>query len=173
MNDGQESREAQGAQQAGDAQGTRDTQQAREAALLERIRMDAGLSEAMGGFHLTGWDRAQGVVSAAFTVRPEYCHTGGRIAQGGFVTGWLDAAMAFAVMLETEGRQTVFSLEIKTSFFEKVGPGAGQVQARVVRRGRRVAFLEAWLYNADGQLAARASSTGMLAELQAAPDQGP
>jgi len=143
------------------------------AALFERIRMEPKLSEAMGDFRLTGWDAAQRIIGAAFTVRPEYCHSGGRVAQGGFITGWMDAAMAFAVMIETEGRQTVFSLEIKASFFEKVGPGAGRVQARVVRRGRRVAFLEAWLYNADGQLAAQASSTGMLVERHVEPGVRP
>jgi acyl-coenzyme A thioesterase PaaI-like protein len=31
-----------------------------------------------------------------------------------------------------------------------------------VRRGKRVAFLEGELYNAEGRLAAQASSTGML-----------
>lgn len=134
--------------------------------LLQRIRMNEGLSQAMGGFHLSGWDAGQGIVQAGFTVQPQYCHSGGRIAQGGFITGWLDAAMAFAVILATEGQQTVNSLEIKVSFYEKVGPGPGRAQARVARRGRRVAFLEASLFNAEGKLAAQATSTGMLVDYQ-------
>jgi uncharacterized protein (TIGR00369 family) len=135
-----------------------------DAALLQRIRMSDDLSQAMGGFALRSWDAAQGVVNAGFTVQPQYCHSDGRIAQGGFITGWLDAAMAFAVILETAGEQTVNSLEIKVSFYEKVGPGPGRVQARVARRGRRVAFLEASLFNAEGKLAAQATSTGMLVD---------
>jgi acyl-coenzyme A thioesterase PaaI-like protein len=35
----------------------------------------------------------------------------------------------------------------------------------VIRRGKRVAFLEAALYNAEGKLAAEATSTGLLADL--------
>lgn len=135
-------------------------------ALLQRIRMNEGLAQAMGGFHLSGWDAARGLVDAGFTVQPQHCHSKGRIAQGGFITGWLDAAMAFAVILETEGRQTVNSLEIKVSFYEKVGPGVGRVQARVARHGRRVAFLEASLHNAEGKLAAQATSTGLLVDYQ-------
>jgi len=73
--------------------------------------------------------------------------------------------MAHAVIHDTDHRQTVFSLEIKVSFYEKVGPGEGRVEGRVIRRGKRVAFLEASLYNPDGKLAAQASSTGVLADL--------
>ena len=62
-------------------------------------------------------------------------------------------------------KRQVFSLEIKVSFYEKVGPGEGRVEARVIRRGRRIAFMEASLYSPEGKLAAQASSTGMLADL--------
>jgi len=130
-----------------------------------RIRSGKALSESMGDFHVTGWDAERKVVKAAFTVRREYCHTNGTIAQGGFITAWLDAAMAHAVIHDTGHAQTVFSLEIKVSFYEKVGPGAGWVEGRVIRRGKRVAFLEASLYNPDGKLAAEATSTGVLADL--------
>ena len=131
----------------------------------ERIRSGQALSESMGNFHVTGWDAERRTVDAAFTIRREYCHTNGTIAQGGFITAWLDAAMAHAVMHDTGHKQTVFSLEIKVSFYEKVGPGEGRAVARVVRRGKRVAFMQATLYNPEGKLAAEASSTGVLAEL--------
>jgi len=130
-----------------------------------RIRSGQALSESMGNFHVTGWDAGRKRVQAAFTVRREYCHTNGTIAQGGFITAWLDAAMAHAVIHDTGHTHSVFSLEIKVSFYEKVGPGEGRVEGRVIRRGKRVAFLEASLYNPDGKLAAEASSTGILAAL--------
>lgn len=133
--------------------------------LEARIRSGKALNESMGNFHVTSWDPATHTLCAGFTVRREYCHTNGTIAQGGFVTAWLDAAMAHAVMHDTDHAQTVFSLEIKVSFLERVGPGEGRVEARVVRRGKRVAFLEGSLYNAEGKLAAQASSTGVLASL--------
>jgi len=130
-----------------------------------RIRSGQALSESMGDFHVTRWDPQARVLHAAFTVRPEYCHTNGTIAQGGFITAWLDAAMAHAVMHETDQARTVFSLEIKVSFYEKVGPGTGRVEGRVIRRGKRIAFLEGALFNGEGKLAAEATSTGILADL--------
>ena len=127
-----------------------------------RIRSGKALSESMGDFHVVDWNADTRSVRAAFTVRREYCHTNGTIAQGGFVTAWLDAAMAHAVRHDTDHQFGVVSLEIKVSFLERVGPGPGQVHGRVVRRGKRVVFLEGDLYNAEGRLAAQATSTGML-----------
>jgi uncharacterized protein (TIGR00369 family) len=136
--------------------------------LEERIRSGRALKESMGGFHVTGWDAATRTLSAAFSVRREYCHTNGSIAQGGFITAWLDAAMAHAVMHDTGEAFTVASLEIKVSFLERVGPGEGAVRGRVVRLGKKIAFLEGELYNPEGRLAAQATSTGMLVPYQRA-----
>ena len=127
-----------------------------------RIRSGKALFESMGGFHVIAWDPALKQVTAAFTIKREYCHTNGTIAQGGFITAWLDAAMAHAVTHDSDQVFNVASLEIKVSFLERVGPGPGIVHGRVVRRGKRVAFLEGDLYNPDGRLAAQATSTGML-----------
>ncbi len=131
----------------------------------EKVRTGKALMEAMGNFHILSWDPQRRVLRAGFTVRREFCHTNGTIAQGGFVTAWLDAAMAHAVHHDTDQQINVASLEIKVSFLEKVGPGPGTVEGRVVRRGKRVAFLEASLFDGQGRLAATATSTGMLIPL--------
>ena len=123
------------------------------------------LYETMGLVRIAEMSAEKGAV-LEYEARGEQCHSGG-VVQGGFVTGWIDAAMAHAVIHDTDHAQTVFSLEIKVSFYEKVGPGEGRVEARLIRRGKRVAFLEASLFNPEGQLAAQASSTGMLADLGA------
>lgn len=127
-----------------------------------RILSGAALFEAMGGFHITGWNAATKEATAAFTVRREFCHTNATICQGGFITAWLDAAMAQAVIRDADYALSVASLEIKVSFLARVGPGPGTAIGRVIRRGNRVAFLEADLFTADGKIAAQATSTGLL-----------
>lgn len=127
-----------------------------------RIRSGQALFESMGNFHVTGYDAATQSAQTAFTVRREYCHTNGSIAQGGFVTAWLDASMAQAALRATNYAYSVASLEIKVSFMERVGPGEGRAVGRVLRLGKRVAFMEGELYNPEGKLAARASSTAVL-----------
>ena len=120
------------------------------------------LHEAMGGFHVIGWNAAEKALTAGFTVRPEFCHTNATIAQGGFITAWLDAAMATAVLYDSDKQLNVASLEIKVTFLERVGQGRGKAVGRIVRRGNRVAFLTGDLFNADGKLAAQATSTGLI-----------
>jgi uncharacterized protein (TIGR00369 family) len=120
------------------------------------------LFEAMGGFHVTSWDAETKTLKAAFTVERRFCHTNGTIAQGGFVTAWMDAAMAHAVLYDTNNAETVASLEIKVSFLLPMPPGPGTTTARIVRRGKRVAFLAADLYDHAGRHTATATSTGMM-----------
>lgn len=131
----------------------------------EKLRTGEALWESLGGFRVLSWEAQRRTLRAAFTVRPEFCHTNGTIAQGGFITAWMDAAMAHAVMYDTDNQFSVASLEIKVSFLERVGPGEGIAEGRVIRRGKRVAFLEAELFDAQGRMAAMATSTGMIIPL--------
>lgn len=106
-------------------------------------------------------DAEAGTARVRFIARPEFAHTNGTIVQGGIITAWLDNAMAFAVV-GRDRTAALASLEIKVSFLERVDVAIFEVEARIVRWGRSVVFLEADLWSADGRLLARASSTGKL-----------
>ena len=54
------------------------------------------LYEAMGLVRIVTMDPA-GRATLEYRARPEMCHSGG-VVQGGFVTGWIDAAMAHAAI---------------------------------------------------------------------------
>lgn len=124
------------------------------------------LTRAIGWKRLVSWDRLTRTLCAVYEVRPEFCHTRGTIAQGGFVTAWLDSSMAQALMRDTEFRENIATLELKVSFLKAAGPGEVLTQARVLKRGRRVAFLEAQLFSADGkEVLATATSTGLIIPL--------
>lgn len=113
-----------------------------------------------------GFDRLlhsdpQGVARVRFLPRSEFAHTEGTIVQGGFITAWLDNSMAFAVVAREPG-VSLASLELKVSFLERVGVAPVEAEARVLRWGGSVVFLEATLFSQEGQVLARASSTGKL-----------
>jgi uncharacterized protein (TIGR00369 family) len=95
----------------------------------------------------------------------EMCHSGG-IVQGGFVTGWLDMAMANVVLSKTNYEQNLLSLEIKVSFLASAGPGLIIAEAWIERAGRSTAFLEARLTNERGDVLAKASSTVKLVPMK-------
>jgi acyl-CoA thioesterase len=123
---------------------------------------ERSLCRAIALIGLIGRDPALRSVRHSYDVRPEFCHSNGTMAQGGFITAWLDHTMASAVVHDSEGELNVSSLEIKVSFLEAVRPGIVTAEGRVIRRGKRIAFLEARLFDPDGRLLATASSSGML-----------
>jgi acyl-CoA thioesterase len=120
------------------------------------------LLDAMGFVELLEVDAQQGLVRASFDAQPRFCHTNGTIVQGGFVTAWLDFSMAQAAFVRAGRPVGVASLEIKVSFLRRVGPGRVLAEGRVTRMGRRVAFLDASLFDAQGVLLATASSSALL-----------
>jgi uncharacterized protein (TIGR00369 family) len=121
-----------------------------------------GLLESMGFVQVLSTDRKLGVVRAEFEAMKRFCHTKGTIVQGGFISGWLDFSMAQAVIVRAAEPVGVASLELKVNFLQRVGPGRVIAEGRVLRMGRRVAFLEASLFDPAGVVLATASSTALL-----------
>jgi uncharacterized protein (TIGR00369 family) len=92
-----------------------------------------------------------------YAVGPQMCHSGG-VAQGGFVCGWIDAAMAHA-SLSLAPDMTPMSLELKVSYFAPARPGRVIAEGWIERRGRATCFAEGRLLDPAGQVLAKASST--------------
>jgi acyl-coenzyme A thioesterase PaaI-like protein len=77
------------------------------------------------------------------------CHSGG-VAQGGFVCGWIDAAMAHA-SISLAPEMTPMSLELKVSYFAPVRPGRVVAEGWIERRGRATCFAEGRLLDPAGR----------------------
>lgn len=90
------------------------------------------------------------------------CHSGG-VVQGGFISGWIDAAMAHAAIAMAGPDVVPMSLELKVSFFAPARPGLVVAEGWVERRGRQTCFFEGRLLDGSGKVLAKASSTLMLA----------
>lgn len=86
------------------------------------------------------------------------CHSGG-VAQGGFVAGWIDAAMAHAVMAQCGPDLLPMSLELKVSYFAPTNPGLVVAEAWIESGKGRTWFAEGRLLDSQGQVLAKASST--------------
>lgn len=100
---------------------------------------------------------ADGRAVIEYTVGPHMCHSGG-VAQGGFVCGWIDAAMAHA-SLSIAPEMTPMSLELKVSYFAPARPGRVTAEGWIERRGRTTCFAEGRLLDGEGRVLARGSST--------------
>jgi acyl-coenzyme A thioesterase PaaI-like protein len=80
------------------------------------------------------------------------------VAQGGFVCGWIDAAMAHA-SLSLLPEMTPMSLEMKVTYFAPARPGLVIAEGWIERAGRATCFAEGRLLDPSGAVLAKASST--------------
>lgn len=118
------------------------------------------LYETMGLERIVSLDPA-GRAVLEYNAGLHLCHSGG-VVQGGFVTGWIDAAMAHAAVAMNGPEVTPMSLELKVSFFAPTRPGKVIAEGWVVRAGRRTGFFEGELRDSAGTMLAKASSTIMM-----------
>ena len=89
---------------------------------------------------------------------PHMCHSGG-VAQGGFVAGWIDAAMAHAVIAKVGHDLVPMSLELKISYFAPANPGLMIAEGWIESGGGRTLFAEGRLIDAKGKVLAKGTST--------------
>jgi acyl-CoA thioesterase len=115
----------------------------------------ATLQATLGQIRVVSLEDGRAVIE--YAVGPQMCHSGG-VAQGGFVCGWIDAAMAHA-SLSIAPEMTPMSLELKVSYFAPARPGRVVAEGWIERRGRATCFAEGRLLDPEGKVLAKASST--------------
>ena len=81
--------------------------------------------------------------------------------QGGLVAGFLDEVMGWAHVWATDHAEAPLNLEISMTLLRPVMAGPLVGKGRVIRRGRRVIFLEGELFDDAGNLLARSTSTAI------------
>lgn len=79
--------------------------------------------------------------------------------QGGMVCAMLDEAMSISVLVTSKLTCFAPTLEMKTSFLRPAMPGKLRAVGRVIRFGKTIAFTEGELFDAEGNLLAKASAT--------------
>ena len=81
--------------------------------------------------------------------------------QGGLVAGFLDEVMGWAHVWATKHEEAPLNLDINMTLLRPVMAGPLVGKGRVIRRGRKVIFLEGELFDEAGKLLARATSTAI------------
>ena len=69
-----------------------------------------------------------------FLVESRHCHSG-NIAQGGYVTGWIDTTMAHLAMVSSDFSINPLTLELKVSFFKPANPGIVDNEGNLLAKG--------------------------------------
>ncbi len=103
---------------------------------------------------------SEGRAELSFLVADHHCHS---VAQGGYVTAWIDAAMAHAVHAATNHELGCNTLEIKIAFYRPALAGQRVTAVGWVERlGKTIGFVEGELHDESGNVLAKGSSTARL-----------
>jgi uncharacterized protein (TIGR00369 family) len=107
-------------------------------------------------FELVEADLEIGFVALRFAQQPAFSNHWGNI-QGGFGVALIDVLVSLAAYAKL--RQWCPTVEIKSSFVAPAKLGECRGEARIIKAGKALAFVEASLWGADGQLAIHATAT--------------
>ena len=119
------------------------------------------LFQGMGFSKILEFSRENQSIKIEYIAEPRHCHSG-NIVQGGYVTGWIDSAMAHSVMIPTDFKFSPLTLELKITFLKSANPGIVIAGAKVIKLGKSIAFVEGTLTNESGDLIAKGTSTNKL-----------
>jgi acyl-CoA thioesterase len=116
---------------------------------LENIKKDGKYANPF--FCLMGIDVISiepGTAELKMQVRPDM-HNGAGWLQGGILVAIADEAMALALYSLLSGTEGIATISESTSFIRGVQEGDILAKARVIRKGRRVAFAEGEVYSVN------------------------
>ena len=104
-------------------------------------------------------------IEMEFEGKYEFTHSDGKVIQGGFVTGMLDAPMAHLLMGLFEFKVIPMTLDLNVSFLAPSRQGKLRAIAEVLQLGKSTAFMTSQLFQEE-TLVATSTSTVRLVNLK-------
>lgn len=120
----------------------------------------------MLGWKFAGYDAEAECLSCTFEATAGMLNPAGTV-QGGMLAAMLDEATGPVAAAISGGSILSQTLEMKVSYLRPARVGTIHADARVLRRGRDILFLEGRLKNAAGDVLAVASLTARIVPLPA------
>jgi acyl-coenzyme A thioesterase PaaI-like protein len=117
------------------------------------------------GFTDCWFDETTDIYHCTFQPTTALTHSNGTIVQGGFVAGMLDSAMAQYILYTHNFTMNPLTLKMDVTYLLSCRPGMVEVQSKVLKMGKSIAFTTAELFQ-DNQLIATASATNKLVLIQ-------
>ncbi|WP_217586284.1 PaaI family thioesterase [Lentibacillus saliphilus] len=102
-------------------------------------------------------EASDGIAQGVWTVDHQYINGLG-VAMGGFLASAADIMMAYAITSRLSDDQGFASIDLQTTFHRPTVQGEVEIEARVERLGRKLAYLVADLHQHDKKVASCVSS---------------
>lgn len=117
------------------------------------------------GQQLLEIDTEEGWVRIGYQLSEAHFNRYGAI-HGGAIASVMDDVVATAAGLVAQWGEIAPTLEMKVSYLNQAAAGSHTAEARVVKRGKSILFLEGALMNETGKTIAMASATIMITALK-------
>lgn len=132
-----------------------------DAELMERMNRFVPPTGVLLNMQIIEIDSAAGRVKVRYQPGPEFTNPMGNV-QGGIIVAMLDDAAAFSAIVKAGERIGIPTIELKTSFFAPAKAGVPLfAEARCIKLGKRVAFMEADLTDEAGTLLATLTTSAV------------
>ena len=126
--------------------------------ILKALQSDSAPCTDTLGANVMSFSSEPPEIEMEFEAIHDFTHSDGKVVQGGFVTGMLDAPMAHLLMGLFDFKIVPMTLDINVSFLAPTRPGKLNCIAEVLQLGKSTAFMTSKLYQ-EGALVASATST--------------
>jgi uncharacterized protein (TIGR00369 family) len=103
-------------------------------------------------------ERGEGRALVTLVAGPQHANPMGTL-HGGILCDIADAAMGVAYASALGPEESFATVELKINFFRPVWKGLVKAEAKVVRRGSTIGYLECEVTDEEGKLVAKAAST--------------
>ncbi|AWZ01488.1 hypothetical protein RHODOSMS8_01958 [Rhodobiaceae bacterium] len=119
----------------------------------------------MLGWKLLDWDPEAQKIKVGFETRKEFRNPGG-VIQGGIIAAMIDDAFGPMCIMASGRTKRPLTLDLNVSYLAAGNHGKFICEARIIRQGKSISFVEGELFDASGELVARATSTVRLVPMQ-------
>ena len=126
--------------------------------ILKALQSDSAPCTETLGAKVMSFSSAPPEIEMEFEAIHDFTHSDGKVVQGGFVTGMLDAPMAHLLMGLFDFKIVPMTLDINVSFLAPTRQGKLNCIAEVLQLGKSTAFMTSKLYQ-ESVLVASATST--------------
>src|SRR5262249_48001481 len=113
------------------------------------------------GWRLVEIDPDVGTIEGSFPATGRVLNPAGTVP-GGFLAAMLDDALGPALVATLGDGEWAPTTNLHVQYLRPAQPGELRASARIVRRGRDVAFMAGELRDADGELVATATATAAI-----------
>ena len=130
--------------------------------ILKALQSDSAPCTETLGAKVTSFSSEPPEIEMEFEAIHDFTHSDGKVVQGGFVTGMLDAPMAHLLMGLFDFKVVPMTLDINVSFLAPTRQGKLNCIAEVLQLGKSTAFMTSKLYQEDIVVASATSTVRLV-----------